>query len=217
MLSVFWIKDFSRFGSTAARRPKGNLCNYRAVRSREETSVWRYCRTPGRTSEGRRHRHASVLGLPRAADHSDRPLPAGRGRAQVRHLEAQQHVLTARPRWRPRPRSCGPGLRPAAAGAADPARDLGQLAVSGWPRLGPAQRPHADLHQELSALRGTRSIRELDRVRRLRPDAGRDRFDRRVHAGVVVGIPHIDMVRAAEGLARTPSSPNCHAREDGNP
>ncbi|MGA8402902.1 MAG: GNAT family N-acetyltransferase [Stellaceae bacterium] len=31
------------------------------------------------------------------------------------------------------------------------------------------------------------------------------------------GIPHIDMVRAAEGLARTPSSPNCHAREDGNP
>ncbi len=103
-----------------------------------------------------------MLGLPRAAHHPDRALPAGRGRAEVRGL-AQQHVLAARPRRHPRPRPGGPGLRPAAAGAAAPAGDLGQLAVPGRPRLGPAQRPHADLHQELSALRGTRRLRELGR------------------------------------------------------
>ena len=41
-------------------------------------------------------------------------------------------------------RSRGAGVRPAAAGAAGAARDLGQLAVPRRPGLGPAQRAHAD-------------------------------------------------------------------------
>ena len=51
---------------------------------------------------------------------------------------------------------------------------------------GLAQRPHADLHQELSALRGARCVRQLGGVRRLHRLPGPDALDRRVHAGVVV-------------------------------
>ena len=49
----------------------------------------------------RRDGHAPVGRLPRAAHHRHRALPPGRGRAAVRRA-AQQHVLAARPRRRPR-------------------------------------------------------------------------------------------------------------------
>ncbi len=103
-----------------------------------------------------------MVRLPRAADHRHRALPPRRGRAQVRRL-AQQHVLAARARRDPRRRPRGAGLRPAAAGAAAAAGDLGQLAVPRRPRLRPAQRAHADLHQELSALRRARRVRRAGR------------------------------------------------------
>ena len=61
-----------------------------------------------------------------------------------------------RPRGRPRGRPRDRRLRPAARAAARAARDLGQLAVPRRPRLGPALGAHADLHQELPALRDPR-------------------------------------------------------------
>ena len=129
-----------------------------------------------RGRRARRHRHASLVRLPRAADHPDRALPPGRGRAQVRRL-AQQHLLAARPRGHPGRRPGRARLRPAAAGAAAAAGDLGQLAVPGRARLRAAQRPHPDLHQELSALRRAGRVRQLGRVRRLHrvPRRGRAR------------------------------------------
>ncbi len=64
-----------------------------------------------------------------------------------------------------------------AAGAAAAARHLGQLAVPRRTRLRAAQRPHADLHQELSAVRRAGRLRELGVIRQLRrlPGAHRTR------------------------------------------
>ena len=76
----------------------------------------------------RRDRHAPVGGLPRAAEHRHRALPAGRRGAAVRG-PAQQHVLAARPRRGPRRRPRRAGVRPAAPGAADAAGAQRQLAV----------------------------------------------------------------------------------------
>ena len=145
----------------------------------------------------RRHRHPSVVGLPRAAHHRHRALPPGRGRAQVRRL-AQQHVLAARARRRARRRPGGAGLRSAAAGAAVAAGDLGQLAVPRRPRLRPAQRPHADLHQELPALRRARCVRRAGRRSPTTSTSCQHPLDRRVHAGVVVDPPAL-LVRHGRG------------------
>jgi len=51
---------------------------------------------------------------------------------------------------------------------------------------GVAQHPDADLHAQLPALRGSRRLRRLERVRRLHRDAGQHSLDRRVHTGLVV-------------------------------
>ncbi len=58
-------------------------------------------------------------------------------------------------------------MRSASSGAADPARDLGQLPVSRRPCVRPSQRPDPDLHEELSAMRDPRRLRRLGDVRRL--------------------------------------------------
>ena len=119
-----------------------------------------------RGARARRDGHPPVGGLPRAADHRHRALPPGRGRSQVRGV-AQQHVLAARARGDPRRRPRRRGLRPPAPGPAAAARGLGKLAFPRRPRLWAAQRAHADLHQELPALRRPRRVRRLGRVRRL--------------------------------------------------
>ena len=103
-------------------------------------------------------------GLPRAADHRHRALPPRRGGPEVRRL-AQQHVQPPRPRRRPRPRPRGARLRPPAPRAAAAARGLGELALRRRPRLGAALGAHADLHQELPALRRARRVRRLARYR----------------------------------------------------
>ena len=113
----------------------------------------------------RRDRHAPVGRLPRAADHRHRALPPRRGRPAVRGV-AQQHVLAARPRRRARRRPRGARVRPAAPGAAAAAGDLGQLALRRRARLRPALGAHADLHQELPALRDPRRLRRAGRPTR---------------------------------------------------
>ena len=90
-------------------------------------------------------------------------------------------------------------LRPAARRAADAAGALGELAVPRRPRLRPALRAHADLHQDRS-----RAAAIPDAVRRLgRPTRTTStcsyatELDRRVHAALVE--------RAAAPLASAPS------------
>ena len=108
------------------------------------------------------HRHPPVEPVAGAADHRHRALPPPRGGAQVRRL-AQQHVLAARARGRPRRRPRDRRVRPPARAAAGPARGVGELAVPRRPRLRPALRAHADLHEELPALRRARAVRRLAR------------------------------------------------------
>ena len=109
-----------------------------------------------------RHRHPPVEPVAGAADHRHRALPPPRGGAQVRRL-AQQHVLAARARGRARRRPGDRRVRSPARAAARPAGGLGELAVPRRARLGPALRAHADLHEELSALRRARAVGELGR------------------------------------------------------
>ena len=123
----------------------------------------RCSRSPRASGVGaRRDRHPSVGRLPRAADHRHRALPPRRGGPEVRRL-AQQHLQPARPRRRARHRPRGAGLRPAAPGAAAAAGDLRQLAVPRRARQRPALGAHAELHQELPALRRARRVRRLAR------------------------------------------------------
>ena len=106
------------------------------------------------------HRHAPAVGLPRAAHHRHRALPPRPGRPAVRRA-AQQHVRAAGARRRPGRRPRDQGLRPAAAGAADAAGDQRELALRRRPRLRPALRPHADVHEVLPALRHPGRLRLL--------------------------------------------------------
>ena len=140
----------------------------------------------------RRDRHAPVGRLPRAADHRHRALPPRRGRPEVRRL-AQQHVQPARARRRPRHRPRGARLRPAAPGAAAAAGDLGQLALPRRARQRAALGAHAELHQELPALRRPRRVRRLAGLPRVHRVPRAHALDRRVHAGVVVGPPALQL------------------------
>ncbi len=99
------------------------------------------------------------------------------GPAPVRRV-AEQHLQPARARGRPRRGARGAGLRPAARGDARAARDLRELAVPRRAPLGPPLRAHADLHEELPALRDPGRVRELAGLRGLHrlPDA--DALDR---------------------------------------
>ena len=81
-------------------------------------------------ARARRNRNASVGRLPGSADHRHRALPPGRAGSQIRGM-AQQHVLAACPRRRPRCRSSRTGVRSPAGAAAQPAGDLRELAVPG--------------------------------------------------------------------------------------
>ena len=164
-------RELRRRGGEAAR---GALAPVRAGRA------------PRRAA--RRHRDAPVEPLAGAGDHRHRALPARAGRAPVRGL-AQQHLQPARARGRERRRARGPRLRPAARGDARAARDLGQLAV---PRRAPLRPPlgaHADLHEELSALRDPGRVRLLAGLRGLRRLPRPDQLDHRVHAGLVERAP----------------------------
>ena len=134
-----------------------------------------------------RHRHPSMGGLPRPADHRHRALPARRGGTEVRGV-AQQHLQPARPCRGPRHRPGGPGLRPAA----------GMLplllAVS-------ANSPYLDGATPGCTRRARRSSRAASRAAGCpTPSAAGPLtastsscsfapLDRRVHAGVVVGAP----------------------------
>ena len=142
-----------------------------------------------RRSAGRRagrHRHPSVGRLPRAADHRHRALPPRRGGPEIRGL-AQQHLQPARAPRRARHRPRGARLRPPAPGAAAAAGDLRQLALPGRPRQRAALGAHAELHQELPALRRPRRVRRLAGLPRVHRVPEADQLDRRVHPGVVVG------------------------------
>ena len=80
-------------------------------------------------------------------------------------------------------------LRPPAARPAAAAGDQRQLAVHRRPRLRPALRAHADVHEVLPALRHPGRLRLLAALARLRRPAAAHELDRRVHAAVVVGAP----------------------------
>ena len=127
-------------------------------------------------------------GLPRAAEHRHRALPPRRRRAAVRRAP-EQHLLAARPRRRPRPQPRRPDLRPPAARAARPARRERELPVRRRARQRAALAAHPGLHPLVPALRRPRRVRQLGGLPRVPRDARRDRVDRRVHAGLVVGAP----------------------------
>ena len=111
-----------------------------------------------------------------------------RGAAPVRGL-AQQHLQPARARGGERRRARGPRLRPAARGDARAARDLGQLAVPRRAPLRAALGAHADLHEELPALRDPGRVRRLAGLRGLHRLPRPDELDHGVHAGVVERAP----------------------------
>ena len=164
--------------------PRHRLRGRAAPPARGAAAAVRARRPRGRAV--RRDRHAPAVGLPGPARHRHAPLPPRRGRPEVRGL-AQQHVLAARPRRDPRRRSRRAGVRPPAPGAAAAARGVGQLALRRPDGLGPALRPHADLHQVVPALRRPRRVRQLAGVGRLRRPARAHELDHRVHPAVVVG------------------------------
>ena len=139
-----------------------------------------------------RDRNAPLGRLPPPADHRHRALPPRRGRAQIRGL-AQQHLQPARACGLQRHRPRGQGVRPPAARAAAAAGDLRQLALPRRPRQRPALGAHAELHQELPALRDPRPLRRLGRLPQLHRVPDRDALDRRVHAGLVVGAPALQL------------------------
>ena len=137
----------------------------------------------------RRHRHAPVEPLAGAADHRHRALPArGRG-PPVRRL-AQQHVLACTCTWA----SAAPTARCAVCDRLRPVLPELLALSANSPFLdgrdsGPALRAHADLHQELPALRHPRAVRRLDGVRRLRglPDRAPTRSSSRPRSGGACG------------------------------
>ena len=117
-------------------------------------------------------RDAPLEPLAGAADHRHRALPPRGGGPAVRGL-AQQHLQPPRARGREGRGPRGAGLRPAAAGVARAAGDLGQLALPRRALVRPALGAQPDLHQELPALRDPRRLRELGRLRGLRGVPGR--------------------------------------------
>ena len=113
----------------------------------------------------------------------------------------------ARPRRHPRRRSRRPGVRPPAPRAAAAAGGLGQLALRRPDRLGPALRPHADLHQVVPALRRPGRVRHLGGVGGVRRPARAHQLDHRVHPAVVVGAAAPQTSGRSRCASATPRRP----------
>ena len=154
-----------------------------------------------------RHRHAPAVGLPRAAHHRHRALPARPGRAAVRRA-AQQHVRAAGARRRPgrataRSRSataCGPVLPTL-------------LAIS-------ANSPFIDGRDSGLHSARTQTSRSRSRAAASRTSSGpgrrwhdyvelllRHQLDRRVHPALVVGARRTTPSGRSRCASATPRRP----------
>ena len=110
-------------------------------------------------------RHPPLGGLPPPADHRHRALPPRRGRPKYVAWRNNTFSLHVHVGVNGLDRAVK-GLRPSASGAAVAARDLSQLALPRRARQRPALGAHAELHQELPALRHPGPVRRLGRVSR---------------------------------------------------
>ncbi len=175
-----------RLGDRGADRPVRDLCRGRRGHGRAAPPAARARGALRRPP--RRDRHPSLEPVAGAAHHRHTALPPERRDPALRRL-AQQQLRASRPRGHSRSRSGDPGDRRPAGVPAAPARVLGELAVRRRCLHVPSLGAHADLHANVPAVRDPGCVRQLARVRAIRPLPLRHGLDHGAHAALVERPP----------------------------